>query len=278
MFNRALIGKWLWRFADESGVWWKKVVEAKYGAVRGGGVLASDPILMVWGYGNPLVGNGCVSLAILDSFLVTVPESAFVRRLGVEPRPLRRSFRGCAALRVIRRLPLRRTLIFRVALVSGILLYAHELGGGEDKIWWVPARKGKFNVCSFYNILISKDNTPFPWKSIWRTKAPPRVAFFAWSAALGKILTLDNLRKMNMVVINRCGMCKVDEESIDHLLLHCECAQFLWNAFFSRFRLAWVMPRGVINLFQCWWMGGRPSSAIVWKMAPLCILWCLWSE
>ena len=106
-------------------------------------------------------------------------------------------------------------------------LYSYTLGGGADKIWWVPSRKGKFEVRSFYNILISNVSLLFPWKSIWHTKAPPRVAFFVWSAALGKILTLDNLRKKNMVLINGCGMCKKDEESIDHLLLHCECAQFL---------------------------------------------------
>jgi hypothetical protein len=131
------------------------------------------------------------------------------------------------------------------------LLYSYKLGGGVDKIWWVLNRNGKFKVRSFYNSLISNVNSPFPWKSIWRTKAPPRVAFFVWSAALGKILTLDNLMKKNMDLINRCGMCKKDEESIDHLLLHCECAQFLWNTFFSHFGLVWPMPRGVENLLQC---------------------------
>jgi hypothetical protein len=103
-------------------------------------------------------------------------------------------------------------------------------------------------VRSFYNILITKECTHFPWTSIWQTKAPSRVAFFVWSATLGKILMLDNLRKKNKVLINRCGMCKIDEESINHLLLHCECAQFLWNAFFSCFGLTWAMPREVVNL------------------------------
>jgi hypothetical protein len=28
----------------------------------------------------------------------------------------------------------------------------------------------------------------FPWKSIWRSKAPLRVAFFPWTAARSKIL------------------------------------------------------------------------------------------
>jgi hypothetical protein len=98
------------------------------------------------------------------------------------------------------------------------LLYAHNLVGGVDKIWWILDRKGKYAVKSFYNVLISRDCCSFPWKSIWRTKALPRVAFFVWSAALGKILTLDNLRKKIMVLVNRCGMCKKDEESVDHLL------------------------------------------------------------
>jgi hypothetical protein len=73
-------------------------------------------------------------------------------------------------------------------------------------------------------------------------------------------------------------MCKKKEESIDHLLLHCESAQFLWNAFFGRFGLAWVMTQGVVDLSHCWWSGGRPCNALVWKMVPLCIMWCLWPE
>jgi hypothetical protein len=105
-----------------------------------------------------------------------------------------------------------------------------------------------------------------------------RVAFFVWLAALGKILTIDNLRKKNMVLINRCEMCKRDEETIDHLLLYCECTQVLWNAFFSRFGLTWAMPCGVANLLQCWWSGAHSRSAMVWTIVPHCIMWCLWSE
>jgi hypothetical protein len=73
-------------------------------------------------------------------------------------------------------------------------------------------------------------------------------------------------------------MYKMNGESVDHLLLHCEVARALWNAIFSRFSLSWVMPLRVVDLFACWWTGGRSQSAAVWKMVPCCLLWCLWRE
>ena len=86
-----------------------------------------------------------------------------------------------------------------------------------DKLWWILSHKGIFDVRSFYKILAYKDNSSFPRKSIWRTKAPLKVAFFAWSAALGKILTMDNLRKRQLIVVNWCCLCKLNGESVDHL-------------------------------------------------------------
>jgi hypothetical protein len=60
------------------------------------------------------------------------------------------------------------------------------------------------------------------------------------------------------VVVNRCWLCEMEGESVDHLLLHCATASALWNAFFFvRFGLCWVMPRSVKELIACWWLGGR---------------------
>jgi len=35
-FNRALLGKWLWRFTIERDALWRKVIDTKYGSTRGG--------------------------------------------------------------------------------------------------------------------------------------------------------------------------------------------------------------------------------------------------
>jgi hypothetical protein len=147
--------------------------------------------------------------------------------------------------------------------------------GSQYKLWWIPSKKGTFKVKDFFTALSRVEGRDFPWKSVWRTKSPPRAAFFVWSAALRKILTLDNLKKRQVVVINRCFMCKKDGESVDHLLLHCEVAHALWCNMFSRLGLSWVMPSSVLDLCAYWCSSGRTRNAVVWKMVPICIFWSI---
>jgi hypothetical protein len=135
--------------------------------------------------------------------------------------------------------------------------------GSENKLWWVSSKKGLFKVKSFIYSLACSENSRFPWKSVWRTQAPSRAAFFVWSAALGKIFTLDNLRKWHVIVINRCYMCKKIKESTDHLIFQCDVAYALWSSLFSRFGMSWVMPRRVIDLLASWWSFGRPKRVAV---------------
>ena len=42
----------------------------------------------------------------------------------------------------------------------------------------------------------------FPWRLLCQSKVPPRVAFFSWSASLGKIITTDNLCKRSIIVLD----------------------------------------------------------------------------
>jgi hypothetical protein len=51
-------------------------------------------------------------------------------------------------------------------------------GGGVDKLRWLHSSKGLFEVKSFYRALSPPGSVIFPWKSIWRSKAPPRGIFY----------------------------------------------------------------------------------------------------
>ena len=83
-------------------------------------------------------------------------------------------------------------------------------GIGEDKMCWKPDKKKGFKIATYYRLLDAAaiaNEQSLPWKIIWRSKAPPRVAFFVWTAALGKILTIDNLRKRKIRITDWCCMC-----------------------------------------------------------------------
>jgi hypothetical protein len=82
--------------------------------------------------------------------------------------------------------------------------------------------------------------------------------------AVSKILTKDHLKKQHIIVVDRCCMCKRNEKSMDHLLLHCD--------------MPWVISRRIVNLYACWWSSSSLRSAAMWKMVPTCLLWCLWRK
>ena len=73
-------------------------------------------------------------------------------------------------------------------------------------------------------------------------------------------------------------MCHRNEESVDHLLLHCPVAHSLWVYMFQIFGTQWVMPSSVESLVYCWsfWLGKFNSD--IWNMVLSCLMWIFWTE
>lgn len=90
-------------------------------------------------------------------------------------------------------------------------VYSSKVSANElDRLIWRNSSKGQFEVKSYYSVLSNRGERYFPQRSIWKVKAPPRVAIFAWTATLGKILTAKNLRKRGVVVVSWCCLCKIN--------------------------------------------------------------------
>ncbi len=91
------------------------------------------------------------------------------------------------------------------------LLYSMEIRHNEaDIMCWQSSSRKIFEVNSFYKLLQSGTDQSFPWRVVWKSKAPSKVSFFIWTAALGKVLTTDNLCKRLLFVLDWCSMCKRD--------------------------------------------------------------------
>ncbi|RVW83847.1 Transposon TX1 uncharacterized 149 kDa protein [Vitis vinifera] len=115
----------------------------------------------------------------------------------------------------------------------------------EDLALWKGGKNGKFEVKEAYELLISHSTLLFPKKGIWVENVPSKLAFFAWEATWGRVLTLDRLQKRGWQLPNRCYLCGMDEENVNHLLIHCTVARVLWGIVLGLVGAQWVFPESV---------------------------------
>ena len=88
----------------------------------------------------------------------------------------------------------------------------------------------------------------------------------------------DNLRIRGFDFIDWCIMCRCNEVTVDHLLLHSRKAHQLWSFVFRTFGILWVPSRSVADFLFSWWNWLGKHSSNIWNLVPLCLMWCIWRE
>ena len=71
-----------------------------------------------------------------------------------------------------------------------------------------------------------------------------------WTAALGKILTMDDLKKRAIIIVHWCCMSKSDGELVAHLLLYCPDDRELWDLLLCLLEVTWVMPHSILAMLE----------------------------
>ncbi|XP_059669320.1 uncharacterized protein LOC132314474 [Cornus florida] len=215
-FNRALLGRWLWRFGRERHRQWRRVVLCRFG--EGSGGWSSLPVTIMGGVGLwKFIRKGWDVCSTLIRFKVRNGRHVrFWEDLWCGDRLLSHSFPRLYSIATNKHVfvidcyhldnngvtwDMRFRWSFQdwemeeVSSFLDILYRQKDIGRGCDDILWVPLAHGRYDVRSMFIHLSNFVGSEFPWKSVWCSKAPLRIAFFVWTATLGKILTLDNLRK-----------------------------------------------------------------------------------
>ena len=81
--------------------------------------------------------------------------------------------------------------------------------------------------------------------------------------------TLDNLIKRGFNLVNWCCMCRCNNKTVDHLLIHCAVAQELWTFIFAMFGVQWVMSRrSLMHLLA--------GEADMPSVEVLLLMWIVW--
>ncbi|RVW31441.1 hypothetical protein CK203_086774 [Vitis vinifera] len=78
----------------------------------------------------------------------------------------------------------------------------------EDSVRWKGGRNGKFRVKEAYRLVTRPNDIGFPARCIWVDSVPSKVAFYAWEATWGRVLTLDRLQKRGWCAVGFSRNCK----------------------------------------------------------------------
>jgi hypothetical protein len=105
------------------------------------------------------------------------------------------------------------------------------------------------------------------------TQAPTRAAYFASLVALGKIFTMNNLKKRHVILMDRCCMCKQNGESADYLLL----LHAMWLTLCGLLSLRVLVCLGLClgESLTCLLVGGRLEGRGVLRFGKWCLTFLL---
>ncbi|RVW95287.1 Transposon TX1 uncharacterized 149 kDa protein [Vitis vinifera] len=208
-------------FANEREALWNQVIRGKYGEERGG--WSSQEVREAHGLG--LWKGIRMDWELVSNKLVFIVGRKCGRCLG---------FLGGGGWGGWNPCFLRAFNDWEVEEASSFMERLHRnrvIEDVEDKVSWTETKSGKFSVKSLYLALEAGGSARFPSSLISNENVQPKISFFAWEATWGKALTLDKVQKRGWALANRCFLCLENEETIDHLLLHCSRTKVLWIFF-----------------------------------------------
>ncbi|RVW89785.1 putative ribonuclease H protein [Vitis vinifera] len=155
LMNKALLGKWNWRFATEREVLWKKVISHKYGVEEGAFRVGNGRRMRFWK--DKWCGDEPLYESFPSLFAISQAKDAWVSEVW-NPDGV-----GDGWTPLVQR-------------------------ENEDKMVWTTSKSGVFSVKSLYSILEPGGSAMFPYVGIWKASVPPKVAFFRVGSILGQNL------------------------------------------------------------------------------------------
>ncbi|KAE8661369.1 putative ATP binding protein [Hibiscus syriacus] len=270
---KALLGKWVWKFASEKESWWKRVVC---------GVYDMDPNCIMMGNSWPgrasWIWRGVVKNFFFDdgfgdcirrNMRLKTGKGNYVQfwnDVWLDEVPLKIQF---PRLYVLSSNKSGKVMEFRV-----------NNGAGWEDCWiWSGNGEGCFSAKSCINIFLDQDGIQQKMETwerhIWAGIAPPRVETFVWQVAHQRVGVKKELLKRGVVGIDDplCSLCGKEMELVTHLFLHYE-VWGLWARLLNIWNLFFVIPKNIIDFFNLW--DDLLPNSLIWKFIPRALMWSVW--
>ncbi|RVX09019.1 LINE-1 reverse transcriptase-like [Vitis vinifera] len=218
LLNKALLGKWIWRFACEEDMFWRKVVGVKYGQLGFGWRTREDRGTFGVGVWREIMKESSWCWSNIEFKVGKGTKVSFWIDYWCGNEVLSQAFPQLFTLAVQRSASELDALGELLHMLRDLRISLEE-----DAVIWKGEGHGRFRIRDAYKLLTGPNVITFPKKSIWVDKVPTKVAFFAWEASWEKVLTLDKLQRRGWQLPNRCFLCGCEEENTEFMVdMKCE--------------------------------------------------------
>ncbi|EXB36980.1 hypothetical protein L484_018358 [Morus notabilis] len=154
----------------------------------------------------------------------------------------------------------------------------------EDRWVWDLEGSGIFSCKSLFNSLVDNQSfPPFPfYYFVWKISVPTKILGF-WLVTF--TLEIEYARYVAkeeafpLYFSGWCMLCRNENETSDHLFLHCSFALKIWHKILGEFWLQWVFRRSIPDLMGLDVSAGwNKKVSRLWNIIILASLWALWLE
>ncbi|XP_075645730.1 uncharacterized protein LOC142616855 [Castanea sativa] len=164
--------------------------------------------------------------------------------------------------------------------------------GSEDKLSWRHTSSGEYRVNKAYLMLQRQCQSPrmqegrpnrLPksvWNLIWKVQLPHKILSFIWKILHGRLPMFEILNKRGIRIPNLCLMCNEEEETIDHLFLHCTFARAIWHGSNLEVRTSDLIHNSVAHWVTSCILHNvnRDNDRMLFIQALFTILWTIWGH
>lgn len=307
-FNKALLGKWRWRFLAKSNDMCSRVIWARYGNRAEEGVLDVNPRDSIWWrdlYKECFEpgGEACWFDSGLKHIVGCGNLTRFWKQGWCGETPLKTRFRKLFHLSIQKNKSIlemgewrngswswsfkwRRSLSLRERnmvdelcnVVNGIPLRRNVM----DSWVWKEEQEGRYTVQSAYSLIQapSWDASDPIFQLVWSSAAPSNVCIFIWKLVQDRLPTRLNLLKRNVIHSAAeacCPLCLQEEESTDHILVGCPVAAGVWASFYRWMGVSTALPGGCRDhLQQHMILTLNDKQNAVFRVTWYAVAWTIW--
>jgi len=305
-FNSALLAKWRWRFISQEKGKWKEVLDSKYGAELecphipvkyqswwwrdivkvcregGGDGWFQEELRWKLGKGDKVrfwedvwVGESNLKTSFQRLFSLSVNQDQKMEEVG--------EWEGTDWRW---RVQWRRDRFEWEAEMEENLMECIERASLEREttdiqVWGVEAAE-KFTVNSAYECLAkqTRGTQQASFELVWKAKAFPNVLTTTWRILIDRLPTKEGLSRRGVLMDTTvCVLCKIKEESCQHLFIDCKYAQLVWSLYLQWLGFEFVQHNDLKSHFVSFHCAQASSKQnLVWKGIWAAIVRSIWDQ